>query len=145
MLTRIGRDSESDRARFATSAKRLEAADALDACVADWIRARSRDEVLALLEKSRIPAAPVNDLHDIMHDPHVRERQSFTTLYDETLGALTLVSPTPKLGVTPGRIRHAGPDLGVHGREVCAQWLGMQSDEAERLEALGTLRAISAP
>ncbi len=145
VLTRIGRDAESDRARFGTSAKRIEAADELDACVADWIRARSRDEVLELLENSRIPAAPVNDLYDIMRDPHVRDRQSFTTLYDDALGALTLVSPTPKLGATPGRILHVGPALGENGREVCAEWLEMQTDEVERLEALGALRAVKTP
>src|ERR687898_1316661 len=66
LLPLIGRDSPDDRARFGRSAERLAAADELDGLVADWIGVRDRAEVIKRFLDARIPAAPVNDVRDIL-------------------------------------------------------------------------------
>jgi crotonobetainyl-CoA:carnitine CoA-transferase CaiB-like acyl-CoA transferase len=123
LLPLIGRDTPDDRSRFGRSAARLAAADELDGLVADWIAARDRSDVLEALLGARIPAAPVNDLADILDDPHVSERSSLVRVHDDDLGSLTMPAPTPRLGATPARVRATGPQLGAHNNEVVREWL----------------------
>jgi crotonobetainyl-CoA:carnitine CoA-transferase CaiB-like acyl-CoA transferase len=123
LLPLIGRDTREDRSRFGRSAARLAAADELDGLVADWIAARDRNDVLEALLGARIPAAPVNDLADILADPHVSERSSLVRVHDDDLGSLTMPAPTPRLGATPARVRATGPQLGAHNDEVVREWL----------------------
>jgi crotonobetainyl-CoA:carnitine CoA-transferase CaiB-like acyl-CoA transferase len=123
LLPLIGRDTRADRSRFGRSAARLAAADELDGLVADWIAARDRNDVLEALLGARIPAAPVNDLADILDDPHVSERSSLVRVHDDDLGSLTMPAPTPRLGATPARVRATGPQLGAHNDEVVREWL----------------------
>jgi crotonobetainyl-CoA:carnitine CoA-transferase CaiB-like acyl-CoA transferase len=118
LLPLVGRDSEADRARFGASAARLRAAGELDALVAAWVSARSRDDALAQLLEHRIPAAPVNDLPALLADPHVAARGDVVSVVDPDLGEVTMVAPVPKLSATPGRIRAPGPRLGAHNDEV---------------------------
>jgi crotonobetainyl-CoA:carnitine CoA-transferase CaiB-like acyl-CoA transferase len=42
--------------------------------VAEWIPGHARDEVLAAFVAHRVPAAPVNDVHDLFEDPHLTAR-----------------------------------------------------------------------
>ncbi len=123
LLPLIGRDTPNDRARFGRSAARLAAADELDGLVAEWIAARDRNDVLEALLGARIPAAPVNDLRDILDDPHVSERSSLVHVHDDDLGSLTMPAPTPRLGATPAQVRATGPKLGAHNDEVIRDWL----------------------
>jgi crotonobetainyl-CoA:carnitine CoA-transferase CaiB-like acyl-CoA transferase len=123
LLPLIGRDAPDDRARFGRSAARLAAADELDGLVADWLAARDRTDVLEALLGARIPAAPVNDLADILDDPHVSERSSLVRVHDDDLGSLTMPAPTPRLGATPAHVRATGPQLGAHTDEVVREWL----------------------
>ncbi len=123
ILGLLGRDGPEDRARFGTSAARLEAADELDGLVADWIAARSRDEALAAFDAIRIPVAPVNDLAAILDDPQIRARAAVTTLEDPHCGELQLVSPAPRLEGTPGVHRHTGPALDADRAGILRDWL----------------------
>jgi len=129
LLPLIGRDSPQERARFGRSAARLAAADELDGLVAQWIGERDRDDVIEKFLDARIPAAPVNDLRDVLEDPHVTERGSLVHVNDEVLGSLTIPAPTPRLSATPGQIRATGPRLGAHNDEVLRDWLGLGSGE----------------
>ena len=40
----------------------------------------------------------------------------------------------PKLSLTPGSVRHAGPDLGQHNAEVFGELLGMSAEQQQRLQ-----------
>jgi len=86
-------------ARFGASASRLDHADELDALVAAWIADRSRDDVVAAFLAARIPVSPVNDVRDVLADPHITARGG-------------IPAPGP------------GPGLGAHDAEVRRDWLG---------------------
>ena len=139
ILTLIGHDTPEEQQKFGTSAARLAVADELDAYVAGWIAGRSRGEALEAFHGIRIPVAEVNDLPGLLQDPHLRERASVTTLDDPDLGPLAFVTPSPRLGETPGRHRHTGPKLGEHNLEVYGEWLGI---DADRVAALARDKAI---
>jgi crotonobetainyl-CoA:carnitine CoA-transferase CaiB-like acyl-CoA transferase len=135
ILRLIGRDTDADRERFATSEARLGAADELDGAVASWIATHDRDDALSAFHEIRIPVAPVNDLAALLEDPHVRERASVSVVSDPDMGDLTFVSPSPRLSATPGRHRSAGPSLGAHNGEVLRDWLGLDADAVAQLRA----------
>lgn len=135
----IGRDGPADRTRFARSADRLAAADALDGLVADWIAGRDREAVLAAFRSARVPVAPVQDLADLDRSDQLAARGSLTRFEDPLLGRVSLVSPAPKLSGTPGRHTHPGPALSAHTDEVLAEWLGLDAHAIEALRASGAV------
>ena len=139
VLALMGRDDPRHRERFGTSAARIAHADELDGLVAQWISQRPRDEVLASFEDQRIPAGPVNDLADLAADPHVQARGSLHVVEDEVLGPVSLVAPAPRLGGTPGRIRHLGAELGAHNDEVYSEWLDLGAEELAELRERGVV------
>ncbi len=137
VLTVIGRDSDDDRARFGTSEARLRHADELDRAVSDWIARHERQPVLEAFEAARVPVAPVNDLAELLRDPHLRARASVVDVDDPVLGSVSLVAPVPRLAATPGGHSHTGPALGEHNLEVYGDWLGLDGEEIERLRRDG--------
>ena len=88
----------------------------IDARMAEWIGARTRDEVLAAFEEAHAACAPVYSMNEVLADPHVQAR-----------GAVAEVDGTPmqglvaRLSATPGRIRWAGRPLGADTEAVLSE------------------------
>jgi len=93
-----------------------------DARVAAWIATVPQAELVSRLAAGRIPVAPVNNLDQLLADPHVRERASLVHVESAELGDLALAAPTPRLSETPGRIGLVNPPLGTDSREALARW-----------------------
>jgi crotonobetainyl-CoA:carnitine CoA-transferase CaiB-like acyl-CoA transferase len=137
LLTVMGCDTDAHRARFGTSASRLAHADELDALVAQWVAEHEHTEVVDRLLQARVPAAAVNDLGDLVEDPHVVARRSVVPIDDPELGSVLTPAPFPLLSATPGAIRRRAPALGEHNEEVGREWLGLDRDEARGLQEAG--------
>ncbi len=121
----IGSDAPEAHARYGTSKARLAVADELDALVAGWIRGQPRDAVIASFRAVRVPVSPVNDLADLVADPHVRARNSLLQLKDPDLGPVHVSAPSPHLSATPGTIDALGGGVGsrVELAAVIAEWV----------------------
>lgn len=104
----IGHDSPAELERYRTSTARLTVADEIDALVAEWIGAHDRDDVLAAFIDARIPVAPVNDVSDLLADPHLAARGDLERLHSGT-----------------------APALDEHRAEVLHDWLGPGSEHAK--------------
>ena len=52
-----------------------------------WVAARSRGEILDILERHEVVASPVNDARDIVEDPHFRERSLVELTGNAVLGS----------------------------------------------------------
>lgn len=139
VLRVLGRDRPEDHARYGRSTARLAVADELDALVAAWVATQDRDAALAAFRAERVPVAPVNDVADLAHDAHVRARGSLTRFDDPALGPVELVSPTPKLGATPGRHVRPGPPRSAHTDEVLREWLDLDDDALRALHEAGAV------
>ena len=126
-----GRPELVDEAWFATGHGRVEHADEIDAAVAAWIGARSRDEVLAAFDEAEAAAAAVYDAADILADPHLRETGAFATVEDGELGPIVMTGPIARLSSTPAAIRFAGGRHGADTDRVLGE-LGLPSTELER-------------
>jgi crotonobetainyl-CoA:carnitine CoA-transferase CaiB-like acyl-CoA transferase len=102
-----------DDPRFATFASRVEHRAELDQIVADWIGARSMDEVLAAFDAAEAAIAPVMDMADISADPHVIARDAVTEVEGTPMQGLVA-----HLSATPGRLRWTGRALDADGPEI---------------------------
>jgi crotonobetainyl-CoA:carnitine CoA-transferase CaiB-like acyl-CoA transferase len=114
----IGRADMVDDPRFRTNADRVKHIDEADRPVAEFIKARSLAENLAIFERSEVTAAPVYDIGQFIADPHVRAREIVPELPDDEMDAVPMHAVVPRLSGTPGEIRTAAPALGEHNDAI---------------------------
>lgn len=91
------------------------------------------------LESAGVVAGPIYDMAQVYADEQVLARDMKVTLQDDELGELQNIGVPVKLSATPGRIRHRGPALGQHSREVLLEH-GYTADQVEELIAAGVVR-----
>jgi crotonobetainyl-CoA:carnitine CoA-transferase CaiB-like acyl-CoA transferase len=132
----VGRPELAEEQWFATGAGRAAHVDEIDAAVAAWVAARSRDEVLTAFEAAEAAVAPVYDASDIANDPQLAAIGAIRELDDEELGPIRMTNVMSRLSGTPGGIEWAGR---AHGRdtEAVLRELGVSPDELARLRADG--------
>jgi len=118
---------------------RVDNRNAIDDIVAAWMRSQKTADALATLEKNEVVAGRVNDISDILGDPHVAAREAVVTLLDGELGPLRMPAPVPKLSATPGRLRWSGGKMGAHNHAVFAGLLGMSADRLDELKRQGII------
>ena len=117
----VGRPELADEPWFSSGATRAEHADELDEAVGAWVRERTRAEVIEEFERADAAVAPIYDVADVLDDPQYQALESIITVDDEELGQVRMQNLLFRLSETPGAIRHAGPRLGEHTREVLAE------------------------
>ena len=114
----IGRpDLENDPA-LAHNDGRVQRVEEIDAAIADWTRQRTRDEVLATLDATSVPAGRVYTVADIVSDPQYLARDMIVESPTSDGRMLKVPGVVPKLSATPGRIAHAAPNLGQHDADL---------------------------
>jgi len=119
-------------------ARRAEIEDAIVA----WTRARTRDEVLRVLDEVGVPAGRVANVRDIVASEQVQERSAVEDVWVPGCGeeggwTVKMPGVAPRLeGVNAGT-RWAGPDLGAHNREILCGELGLSAEELYALVESG--------
>ena len=127
----VGGEDWADDERFATPDGRRANVDEIDGKVADWIRARPMQEVLEEFENVEAAIAPVYSVDQIFEDPQYQARESIVRVPDEDLGSIAMQNVFPQMSRTPGTIRHPGPRLGQHTREVLDEMVSARTITAE--------------
>jgi formyl-CoA transferase len=120
LIELVGRGDLVSQPWFGSARGRFDHVEELDAAVAEWVGARALDEVVNECEKAEAAVAPIYSIAELVHDPHVVERGTFTTVEDEVLGPLLMQNVFARLSATPGGIRTTGPGLGEHNELVHA-------------------------
>jgi crotonobetainyl-CoA:carnitine CoA-transferase CaiB-like acyl-CoA transferase len=114
----IGRADMIDDPRFRTNTDRVKNIDEAERPVAEFIRARTLAENLAVFESAEVTAAPVYDIDQFIADPHVKAREIVTELPDPEMGGVPMHHVVPRLSGTPGEIRNPAPALGEHNDAI---------------------------
>ena len=121
---------------FPTMAARLARRDEVDAAVARWVAALDAIEALARLDAAEVPCSRVASVRDIFDDAQVRARGNILERPSPLGGLLQMVGVVPRLSVTPGEVRHAGPlEIGADNEEIYCGRLGLSRDELAALRA----------
>ncbi len=139
LLQAMGRLDLKGDPRFTGMTARVQNRGAIDDIVAAWMQRQTAEDALAILEKCDVVAGRVNDMADVLGDPHVAAREAIATLLDGTLGAVRMPAPVPRLSETPGRIRWSGGDMGAHNKDVFEGLLGMTIERVEALKRQGII------
>lgn len=83
--------------------------------VGEWTRRRSKHDIARKGQERRIPCFPVNTVHDLFNDLHLKEREFFTTIDHPIAGALRYPGVPYRLSNTPLPLaERPAPMLGQH-------------------------------
>jgi crotonobetainyl-CoA:carnitine CoA-transferase CaiB-like acyl-CoA transferase len=116
--------------RFSDNRVRLTNAAELDVELQKAIERFNLDELMERFIRHEAAIAPVNNIEEIINDPHIQARENIVALEDDELGGpLRMQNVVGKFSRTPGAINRTGPRLGEHNYEVLVDMLGF--DEAE--------------
>ncbi|MFC7229788.1 CoA transferase [Salinirubellus salinus] len=140
ILRAVGGEELAEDPRFATASKRLDHGDELDAIIADWMAERDREEILRVFEEHEAAIGPVYDTADIFDDDYFWERGALERVDDDEHPDLVMPGVVPHLSATPGRIDHAGRDLGADTMAVLTERAGLSEADVHELEARGVVR-----
>ena len=118
----------ADDPRFANPVTRHGNQDDLDEIVSVWTSARTKYEVMTVLQNAGVPAGPVLDGRDLLSDPHYRARGYFEPVehHPKTgLGRREYLSRGWRMSGNDVRIRKAAPMLGEDNQYVLSDMLSL--------------------
>lgn len=127
----MGLQHLDDDPRFNSREQRTAHAAELHAIIGEIFLTRPTAHWVDLLLQAGVPAAPVNDVGQMVADPHVLAREMVVEQEHPTAGKIRVVGVPVKLSATPGGVRTVAPLLGQHTDELMDE-LGY----TERLEEL---------
>jgi crotonobetainyl-CoA:carnitine CoA-transferase CaiB-like acyl-CoA transferase len=139
LLKAMGRDDLLDDPRFSSPPARLKNREATDALITGWTQTLGKMEIFAIAKRHRIPIAPVRDVGEVMHDPHMHERGFLEEIDHDEIGRVIVPNaPFRFHGADPV---HAvpSPKLGQHNDAVYGGWLGLSGAEIANLREDGVI------
>ena len=113
---------------------------AIDAIVAAWTGKLESRELERLLQEAEVPSSRIYTIADIYRDPHYAARDMLVKVPHPTEGHTVQAGVVPKLSVTPGAIRHTGPDIGADTVDILRS-VGLDED---RIRGLIESRIVAA-
>lgn len=130
-FTSAGRLDLAEDTRFTNISARTRHIETLYEITGDIVRERGTDEWLALCETLQIPVARVNELDELVDDPHLRATGFFDQVDDAAMGTLRFPGAPVRFN---GERAHATvpPRLGEHTREIFSA-IGLSDDDIAAL------------
>ena len=139
LLDAMERPELADDPRFTNLRARVANIEAVDEIVSAFTRKFTKQDLFELLMRHRVASAPVRDLKDVVHDPHMLARRALEWIEHPDLGNIPLPnSPMRYEGTDPMPIVPSRR-LGEDNRQVYGKWLGLPDDEIDTLVAEGVI------
>jgi formyl-CoA transferase len=136
----INRPELIDHPDYQKTRDRVKNHAAVKEIVEEWTRTRTVSEVVDSLLAAGIPAAPIYNIEQVVHDPHIAgAREMFVDIEHPKAGKVTITGPHIKLSETKASIRTPSPGLGEHNAEILGTLLGISEEEVEKLTSEGVL------
>jgi succinyl-CoA---D-citramalate CoA-transferase len=129
----MGQPKLADHPDYATHRARGENQQAIDDAVAAWTSQHDAQHIVDILAEAGVPAGLIYRAPDMLDDPHFKARESIVWVPDKHGNPLPMQNVFPRLGTTPGRVNHTGPELGEHTQTVLRDWLHMSDKQLEQL------------
>ena len=128
-----------DDPRFKTNALRVKNIEETDAVVEAWTSKLTRKEVFEATKKSRIPVAPVRDLLEVMHDPHMHERGMLEYIDHPELGRVVVPTSPLRFHGADRPETIPSPRVGQDNEQVYGELLGLSPAEVADLKKEGAI------
>ncbi|HPU69199.1 MAG TPA: CoA transferase [Acetomicrobium flavidum] len=126
-------------ARFKTNADRVANWADLEPLLQEAFIECPTEKWLKEFDDAGIPAGKINNIADVVKDPHVLARDMIVDVIHPVAGSFALPGIPVKLSMTPGKIKSPAPVLGQHNEEVLTEYLGMTPDDVNALKEEGVI------
>lgn len=134
MCRMLGRPELLENADYSTTPGRARHMAEIDDIVGAWTIARSKDEVLRLLNEAHVPCAPVKTAREVAYDRHLEARGFWVDIDHPRRGRTRVpISPIRLHAGGKSEIRRPAPTLGQHTEAVLTELLGVTAAELARL------------
>ena len=104
-----------------------------------WVKERTTDDVVEILEKTGVPVAAVMDLDEVQSSPQAEAREMFVKVNHPTMGEIIEPGFPIKFSETKGDISAPAPLLGEHNVEVYTRLLDYSEEKVEELRKKGVI------
>lgn len=122
--------------RYNTNAKRVEKHSDIKEIVEKWSTTKKVEEIINTLLEAGIPCAPINNIEQIVNDPHIAgAREMFVEVEHPVAGKMKITGSHIKLSETKPVIKTPAPLLGQHNDEVLSEFLGLDNNQISELKA----------
>ena len=119
----------------------------LDEAITAWTRTRTPHACLMELQRRGIASGVVNDVRDLLLDPHLEARGFYQLVQhapEQGSGGRAWPGVSARLSATPGAVLRHAPMLGEHNRALAMDLLGYAEVEYEQMTASGAMGTVPA-
>ena len=95
-----------------------------DAYLNEWLSQHTKDEIFELCQRSRVPAAPIRTVAELLDDAQLADRGYFAEIEHPDAGRLKYPRACYQFSGTPCMMRRPAPRLGEHNEEIYCRRLG---------------------
>ena len=111
----ISRKDLIDDERYNTNVERVKHNKELAEIIGSWSATLTVEEIISVLEEDGIPAAPINNLEQIVNDPHIAiAREMIQKIVHPIAGEVKITGNPIKMSETNPQIYESSPLLGEH-------------------------------
>ena len=136
----IGRTELIEHPDYKKNPDRVKNNHALNAIVTEWTRQKTVAEIVDLLLANSVPSAPINNVEQLVNDPHIAgAREMFVDMLNPMGKPMKVVACPIKFSETKASVRTTAPNLGEHTDEVLQQWAGLNHGQIDELKKSGAL------
>lgn len=139
LLEAMERQDLADDPRLSTLKSRVANIDFVDEVVSAWTAQRTRDDLYGRLRRHRVPCAPLRDLGEVVHDPHLHARGMLQKVDHPLLGELILPTSPMRYGEEGERHLKPSKELGADTASVLSELAGLDADAVTELRAEGVV------
>ena len=133
----MGRPELASDERYDKNPKRVERYMELRPVIQEWTRSYTTKEVVELLLENGVPASPINNLAQVVEDPHAQAREMVVHVQHPAAGDTVLNGSQFKMSETDPQIERPAPLLGQHNEEVYRELLGLSAGQIDELAKQG--------
>lgn len=125
--------------RFKSNLERQNNVDDLEIELEQILSSEAASHWLERCEKAGVPAGPINDFEEAVHDEHYLARDMVMEIDHPVIGKMKTLGFASKFSRTPGEIYAAPPLLGQHTKEIL-QSLGYDGEKIVQMEKNGDIQ-----
>ena len=131
LVRALGIEALAARPEFATREQRAANMTALDDAIGDITRGYTRDALVAHLRSHRAPCAPVQELDDVVNDPHLHARGALRHIDHPSFGSIVVPESPLRFADLPAAPYVPSVPLDHDARDILTGILGMSPTRAD--------------